>query len=280
MDGTRDRRGSRGPWHCGADFTTPCGQALKKGDRKPHRIRYGLTPGGEEAFDGKVHDICTLSQEAPKLATRGERVGSPDELTGVQALERKPPGLPLAPGKVERRECESMRHGTRTFIITRDVVSGQILKTSGGPTRTQADFLAHIEALVATDPEATRWPVVVDNLDTHRSASLGYFVATLSNLDIDLAKQGKHGIWKHRQSRAAFLRDPSHRSVVHDTPKHASWLNQIDICLRILVRKLLKRGSCRSVEDLQHKVLAFIAYSNRTMAKPFQWTYQGQALTV
>jgi hypothetical protein len=227
-----------------------------------------------------VHDICTLYQEAPQLATRGERVGSTDELTGVQALERKHPGLPLAPGKVERREFEYIRHGTRTFIITRDVVSGQILETSCGPTRTEADFLAHIAALVATDPEATRWHVVVDNLDTHRSASLVHFVATLSNLDIDLGQKGKHGILKNRQSRAAFLSDPSHRIVFHYTPKHASWLNQIEIWLSILVRKLLKRGSFRSIEDLQHKVLAFIDYYNRTMAKPFKWTYQGKALTV
>jgi transposase len=227
-----------------------------------------------------VHDICTLYQEAPTLATRGERVGSTDELTGVQALERKHPGLPLAPGKVERREFEYIRHGTRTVIITRDVVSGQILVTSCGPTRTEADFLAHIEALVATDPEATRWHVVVDNLDTHRSASLVHFVATLSNLAIDLGQKGTHGILKNRQSRAAFLSDPSHRIVFHYTPKHASWLNQIEIWLSILVRKLLKRGSFRSVEDLQHKVLAFIDYYNRTMAKPFKWTYQGKALTV
>jgi DDE superfamily endonuclease len=227
-----------------------------------------------------VHDICTLYQEAPTLATRGERVGSTDELTGVQALERKHPGLPLAPGKVERREFEYIRHGTRTFIITRDVVSGQILVTSCGPTRTEADFLAHIEALVATDPEAMRWHVVVDNLDTHRSASLVHFVATLSNLAIDLGQKGKHGILKNRQSRAAFLSDPSHRIVFHYTPKHASWLNQMEIWLSILVRKLLKRGSFRSVEDLQHKVLAFIDYYNRTMAKPFKWTYQGKALTV
>jgi putative transposase len=166
-------------------------------------------------LDAKVHAVCTLYQEAPTLAARGERVGSTDELTGVQALERKHPGLPRVPGKGERREFESIRHGTRTFIITRDVVSGQILETACGPTRTEADFLAHIEALVATDPEATRWHVVVENLDTHRSASLGYFVAALSGLDVDLGTKGKHGILKNRQSRAAFLSDPRHRIVFH-----------------------------------------------------------------
>lgn len=71
---------------------------------------------------------------------------------------------------------------------------------------------------------------------------------------------------------------PSHRIVFHYTPKHSSWLNQIEIWLSILVRKLLKRGSFTSVDDLKAKVVAFIEYYNRTMAKPFKWTYQGKPL--
>jgi transposase len=184
----------------------------------------------------------------------------------------------MVPGKVERREFEYIRHGTCAFIISRDVVTGQILAPACGPTRTEADFLAHLQALVATDPTATRWHVVVDNLDTHRSASLVHFVAAASGLELDLGKKGKHGILANRQSRAAFLGEPSHRLGFHYTPKHASWLNQIEIWFSILVRKLLKRGSFRSLEELTHKVLAFIDYYNRAMAKPFKWTYQGKAL--
>lgn len=116
------------------------------------------------------------------LSARGERVMSTDELTGVQALERKHPGLPLAPGKVQRREFEYIRHGTRTFILSRDVASGRVVAPSCGPTRTEADFLAHVQGVVATDPEATRWHFVVDNLDTHRSESLVRWVATESGL--------------------------------------------------------------------------------------------------
>ena len=125
---------------------------------------------------------------------------STDELTGVQALERKHPGLPLAPGKVERREFEYIRHGTRSFILNRDVVSGQVLAPHAGPTRTEADFLAHLQAVVATDPTATRWHFVVDNLDTHRSESLVRWVAEVSGLaDLDLGVKSKAGILASRQ---------------------------------------------------------------------------------
>ena len=222
--------------------------------------------------------MCALYREAPRLTEQGKRVVSTDELTGVQALERKHPGLPLAPGQVERREFEYIRHGTLSLIVSRDVVSGQVLAPSAGPTRTEADFLAHVQGVVATDTAATGWHFVVDNLDTHRSASLVRWVVAESGLNIELGEKGKCGILHNRASRAAFLSDASHRLVFHYTPKHCSWLNQVEIWLSILGRKLLKRGSFLSVDDLKAKVLAFIDYYNRTMAKPFKWTYQGKPL--
>jgi putative transposase len=217
-------------------------------------------------------------REAPALAAQGDRVVTTDELTGVQALERKHPGLPMVPGKVERQEFEYVRHGTCACILSRDVVTGQVIAPTLGITRTEADFLAHIQGVVATDVQARQWHVVADNLNTHQSESLVRWVAAESDLDLDLGEKGKWGILHTQQSRAAFLSDPTHRIVFHYTPKHCSWLNQMEIWLSILVRKLLKRGSFTSVDDVQAKILQFIDYYNRTMAKPFKWTYEGKPL--
>lgn len=205
---------------------------------------------------------------------------STDELTGVQALERKHPGLPLAPGKVERREFEYCRHGTLSFIVNFDVATGQVATVSCGHTRNEADFVQHIQKTVESSPTVAKWHFVVDNLNTHQSESLVRYVADKSDVARDLGRKGQSGILQSMQTRATFLADPSHRIVFHYTPKHASWMNQVEIWFSILARKLLKRGNFTSIADLKAKVLAFVDYFNRTMAKPFKWTYQGKALEV
>jgi hypothetical protein len=214
--------------------------------------------------------------QAQARVKHGERTISLDELTGVQALERKHPDLPMQPGHVLRREFEYIRHGTLSWFINFDVVTGQVFDPSWGPTRTEEDALVHLQRTIASDPTATKWHIVLDNLNIHQSESLVCWMAEQEGIPREmLGDKGKSGILQSMQSRAAFLHDPTHWVVFYYTPKHASWMNQVEIWLSILVRKLLKRGNFRSLDNLRDQILAFIAYYNRTMAKPIKWTYTG-----
>jgi transposase len=241
---------------------------------QPHRSRYWLNANPEDpvAFGQQVATVCDLYEQAGRLAEQGIHLVSTDEKTGIQALERLYPDIPAGPGRVQRREFEYIRHGTLCLTANLEIWCGWIIAPTLGPTRTEADFVAHVEQTVATDPWAG-WVFLTDNLNTHQSESLVLWVAQACGIEAGLGEKGRSGVLKSRASRAAFLSDPGHRIRFVYTPKHTSWLNQIELWFSILVRKLLRRSSFSSLEDLRARILAFIDYFNRTMAKPIRWLY-------
>jgi len=257
------------------------GRILADADLKPHQSRYWLNPEPADpaTFAEEVQRVCALYAHAPALHRQGVFVVSTDEKTGIQALERKHPTKPMKPGLVERREFEYIRHGTQCLIVNFQVATGQILAPSLGPTRTEEDFVKHIQQTVDTHPEA-QWIFIVDQLNTHQSEGLVRFVAQRCDIaEASLGVKGESGILESMATRKVFLEDEHHRLRFVYTPLHTSWLNQVEIWFSILVRKLLKRGSFTSVEDLRQRILEFIAYFNKTMAKAFRWTYTGRPLT-
>jgi transposase len=230
-----------------------------------------------ERYEADVANICETYRNAPELHKQGAHVVCTDEKTGMQANERIHPTKTTKAGLTERLEIEYTRHGTKCLIANFDVVTGRIVTPTIGDTRTEDDFTAHIERTIDTDPEAT-WIFVVDQLNTHMSSSLVHLVAQRCNLDDELGRVRGHGPLQNMKTRKAFLANPSHRIRFVYTPRHCSWLNQVEIWFSILVRRLLKRSSFTSTNDLQQRVSQFIEYFNTVLAKPFKWTYTGKPL--
>jgi hypothetical protein len=224
-----------------------------------------------------VRTLCKLDHQATECHEQGIHVISTDEKTGMQALDPIHPNQPMRPGHPEAVEFEDERHATQALIANFEVATGRVITPAIGDTRTEADCVAHIERTVDTDPQG-EWIFICDPLNTHQSASLVECVAQRGGIDSDLGRKGKTGILQSMASRAAFLQDPAHRIRFVYTPKHGSWLNQVEIWFGILTRRLLKRGRFASTDDLKQRILEFIDFFNQTLAKPFRWTYIGKPL--
>lgn len=243
---------------------------LADAELRPHRSRYWLTSHDPD-FEAKVLDVCRLYLAAPVMHQHNELVICVDEKTSIQALERARPTIPGQPGRDERRDAEYIRHGTRCLIASREVATGQVIGSVTVKRKTW-DFVRHIRDVVESFPQAMRFHWVMDNLNTHWTYQLCQYLGRLS------------GVWEDRPSlrtgaaRRAFLADPSHKHVVHFTPKHGSWMNQIEIWFGVLSRKLLRRGEFHSTAELTERLIEFIAYYNRHWAFPYEWTYTGKPM--
>ncbi len=152
-----------------------------------------LQSGGCAAPSGRVVAVCAVYQHAPAVAQDGGHVISTDEKTGIQALERAAPTLPMRPGLVERPEYAYLRHGTQCLIANFDVATGEVVTPTIGPSRTEEDFAAHIAHTIATAPEAP-WRFIVAQLNMHKSEALVRLVARACGIGDDLGEKEKRGI--------------------------------------------------------------------------------------
>jgi putative transposase len=159
-----------------------------------------------------------------------------------------------------------------------NVSTGEVMGTCGGETRTEKDLKDFIKRVMTENSGFKAYHFVGDQLNTHKSESLVQYVKDYCGITKDIGVKGKEGILKSMQTREDFLCDPDKKIVFHYTPKHASWMNQIEVWFGMLAKNVIKRGCFKNKEELNSKIMTFIDYFNETMAKPFKWTYQGKVM--
>ncbi len=246
---------------------------------RPHRFRYWLnSPDDPVEFAERSRIVCDIYKQTPRLNEEGVHVVSVDEKTGIQALERIAPEKPMQPGREARIEFEYCRHGTTCLIANFMVATGLVIASTLAPHRDEVTFAAHIKQTISNDSSAG-WIFVCDQLNTHMSESLVRLVARHCGIDeATLGEKGRSGILGRMKTRQEFLESADHRIRFVYTPRHASWLNQVEIWFGVLVRRLLKRSSFVGVAELEERIRSFIAYFNHTLARPYRWTYEGKPL--
>ena len=189
-------------------------------------VQRGIDPG-PRPLEHPPLAVAEIEDQKLGLAPLDTDLAAVLEMTGLQALERIAPRKAMIAGNCELIEFEYERHRTLCLIGNFEVTTGELIQPTLGPTRTEEDFVRHIEETVATDRDGS-WVVVVDNLNIHGSESLVETVAEACEIPTDLGKKGARGVLKSVASRQAFLSESSHRIRFVYLPKHSSWLNQIE----------------------------------------------------
>lgn len=198
-------------------------------------------------------------------------ISSSDEKTGIQAISHSQISK-MRVGRLKRIESEYIRNGTTCLIASRNIKTGKLNAYTLGQTRKEGDFLGHVQEIVATQP-GKKHIIICDQLNTHKSASLVKWVASVCYETIDLGIKGKEGVLKSQKSRMEFLEDERHHVRFYYTPKHCSWMNQIENWFGILERKIIKYGEFISVESLEKQISDFICYYNNILSKPINWAF-------
>jgi len=198
-------------------------------------------------------------------------ISSSDEKTGIQAISHSQISK-MSVGKLKRTESEYIRNGTTCLIASRNITTGKLNAYNLGKTRKEEDFLKHAQEIVATQPNK-KHIIICDQLNTHKSASLVKWVASICYDTIDLGIKGKEGILKSQESRMLFLENEAHHVRLFYTPKHCSWMNQIENWFGTLERKVIKHGEFISVNSLEKQISDFISYYNNLLSKPINRTF-------
>lgn len=222
------------------------GRILAEAEIKPHRVK-AWCHSTDPQYQSKMRSIVELYVSPPP----GESVLSIDEKSGIQALSRSRPMVPVSPGKRPRQEFEYKRNGTRCLFACFNVRTGQVLGLCT-LRRAREDFFSFMD-LVAQRYRQGRVHVVLDNLNTHKDTTRGRFLTEWNR-------------W-HRE-----------RFVFHYTPTHGSWLNQVELWFSILTRRVLRYGDFPTPDTLVETIHRFIKTWNDQEARPFRWTYQGRPL--